>query len=119
MKISLRLLQYIFFFLFVLSVLAGFMTVRFQENLVAQSELLQEDGGSSVEEVEKLLDERAAGFDASVVMMLVSLAGFGVSTVMNVRRDRREAREAALAMQQKELELEKLRMELETLKKRS
>lgn len=118
MKISSRLVQYIFFVLFVLSVGTGLMFVRYQESLVVQAAQMQENGQSSAVDLAKLLEKKAAGYDISVISMLVSLAGFVVSTVMNVRKDRRETKEAALAMQQKNLELEKLRMELDAMKKK-
>jgi hypothetical protein len=95
--------QYAFIALFVLSALAGFRNLqRSQEVLVAE-----------VDQVE----EKSAGVTTSYISMAITLAGFVVSTVMNVRKERREAKEAALNLKQMELELEKTRMELEAMKK--
>lgn len=109
--------QYAFIALFVLSALAGFSTLqRSQEGLVAEVDQ-GGDGMISTAVLEKLLEEKSAGVTASYISMAITLAGFVVSTVMNVRKERREAKEAALNLKQMELELEKTRMELEAMKK--
>jgi cell shape-determining protein MreC len=63
--------------------------------------------------------EQVVGIVASVVTSLTTLVGFVVTTVLTVRREKRESLEAGLAFKQKEIELQKALLELETLKKKN
>ena len=121
MKLSARFVQYSFFVLFILSVLSGFILVISRDYIVTQAAEFQLENGEPVgtEELLQSISEKTVSFTASIVSMLLSLAGFIVSAVINVRKDRREARETALTLKQKELELQKALLELETLKKQS
>jgi hypothetical protein len=52
----------------------------------------------------------------SLLASVASLIGFASSTYLKWRTDKRETREAALEWQRKELEIEKLRLELGKMK---
>ncbi len=49
---------------------------------------------------------------ASLLASVVSLAGFFITTTLALRKDEREQQQAALDLEQKRLEIEKLRREL-------
>jgi len=109
--------QYAFLALFVLSVLAGFnLLKRSQEALILKAEQ-SGDQGITKGDVEDQLRESAPSVTTTYVTMALTLAGFIVSTVMNVRKERRESKEAELNIRKMELELEKMRMELDAMKK--
>ena len=57
------------------------------------------------------------GFFVTVSTATISLLGFLITTTLSFRREKRDARESALAIKQKEIELERARLELEQLKK--
>lgn len=112
-------LQYGFLVLFVLSALTGFTLLQqSQTGLMAE---IEQGGDEAITkaELEKILEEKSTGVTTSYITMAITLAGFIVSTVMNVRKERREAKEAELNLKQKELELEKMRMELEAMRKKN
>jgi len=109
--------QYAFLALFVLSVLAGLnLLQRTQEALILKAEQ-GGDQGITKGDVEEQLKQNAQSVTTTYVTMALTLAGFIVSTVMNVRKERRESKEAELNIRKMELELEKMRMELDAMKK--
>jgi len=63
------------------------------------------------------LDAGAIAIAGSCLTSVVSLVGFGFTTLMGVRRDRRDAQTAELDRQIRELELERKRLELEERKR--
>jgi preprotein translocase subunit SecG len=119
MKNLSQIVQYGFLVLFVLSAVTGLTLLqRSQQGLMAE---IEQGGDEAITkaELEKLLEEKSSGVTTSYITMGITLAGFIVSTVMNVRKERREAKEAALNLQKMELELEKMRMELDAMKRKS
>jgi type VI protein secretion system component VasK len=48
---------------------------------------------------------------------VITFLGFVITTILSFRREKREARDSELSQKQKEIELEKARLELEQLKK--
>jgi hypothetical protein len=117
MKISPRVIQYTFFVLFVLSVLVTFQLFNYQEQatLAAFTEHVETGDTLNLEEIAR---ENAINMTASILSMVVTLLGFVVTTVINIRKDRRESRESELALKQKEIELQRALIELEELKKK-
>ena len=119
MKNLSQIVQYGFLVLFVLSAVTGLTLLqRSQQGLMAE---IEQGGDEAIPkaELEKLLEEKSSGVTTSYITMGITLAGFIVSTVMNVRKERREAKEAALNLQKMELELEKMRMELDAMKRKN
>ena len=111
--------QYAFLALFVLSVMAGInLQQRSREALILKA-AQSGDRGISKGEVEEQLNQNAPSVTTTYVTMVLTLAGFIVSTVMNVRKERRESKEAELNIKKMELELERMRMELEAMKKKA
>ena len=117
MKSSSRVIQYTFFVLFVLSVLVAFLMLNYQARTTLDAFVEHVETGDTLN-LEKVARENAIDMTASIVSMLVTLLGFVVTTVINVRKDRREARESELALKQKEVELQRALIELEELKKK-
>lgn len=63
------------------------------------------------------LDAGAIAIAGSCLTSIVSLLGFGFTTLMGLRRDRRDAQTAELDRKIRELELERQRLELEERKR--
>ena len=121
MKLTTRFIQYAFFVLFILSVLAGFL-LMFNQQRIAVAAVAQsiEIGDTSIEEeLQDLRQQDSISMTTAIVSMLATLGGFTVSAVVNFRKDRREAQESKLTLQQKEIELQKALLELEKLKKQT
>ena len=119
MKNLSQIVQYGFLVLFVLSAVTGLTLLqRSQQGLMAE---IEQGGDEAITkaELEKLLEEKSSGVTTSYITMGITLAGFIVSTVMNVRKERREAKESALNLQKMALELEKMRMDLEAMKRKN
>ena len=54
---------------------------------------------------------------ATILTSIITFLGFLVTTFVSLRQEKRDSRDAILSQQQKEIELEKARLELEQLKK--
>jgi cell division protein FtsX len=117
MKLSPRFIQYGFFVLFALSVLVAFLVINNQERVTKFTMAESIETGEPVI-IEELIPEKPINLTTSTVSMLVTLLGFVVTTVINVRKDWREARASELALKQKEVELQHAQIELEELKKK-
>lgn len=117
MRNTLKLLRNIFLVLFIAATLIAF-AILYRDVL---SPLLSEppipvEPGTDYGIV-KL--ENITTLIASVIASLTALLGFVITATLNVRKDRREEHESRLTIQQKELELERTRMELEELKRKA
>ena len=118
MKLSPRFIQYAFFVLFALSVLVAFLVISYQERATEFTLAESLETGDPVI-VEAVTPEKPINLTTSTVSMLVTLSGFIITTVFNVRKDMREARASELALKQKEVELQRALIELEELKKKT
>ena len=121
MKISSKFIQYTFFVIFILAVLLTFLFLVENQRITVEAMALSLESGE-IEEIPKL--ESPISVDnlniiTSIITVVISLAGFIGTTVFNVRKDKRESLEAAVALKQKEIELERALIELEELKKKS
>jgi len=117
MKLSARFIQYAFLVLFALSAMAGFLIINYQERVTKFTIAESIDTGEPVI-VEELTPEKSINLPTSILSMLVTLLGFVVTTIINVRKDWREARASELALKQKEVDLQRALIELEELKKK-
>ena len=117
MKLSARFIQYAFFVLFALSVLVAFLIINYQERATNFTMAESIETGEPVI-IEELTPEKSINLTTSTVSMLVTLSGFVITTIFNVRKDLREARASKLALKQKEVELQRALIELEVLKKK-
>ena len=116
MKLSTRFIQYAFFVLFALSVLVAFLVINYQERATKFTMAESLETGEAII-LEEPTPEKSINLTTSTVSMLVTLSGFILTTIFNVRKDWREARASEMALKQKEVELQRALIELEKLKK--
>jgi hypothetical protein len=113
MKNPLKLIRNIFLAIFILAALSAFFLFLRSADM----------GGLAASpanpEAVVVQPEQVVGIAASVIASLSTLVGFVVTTVLSVRHEKRESLESALALKQKEVELQKALLELEALKKKS
>jgi hypothetical protein len=120
MKISLALVRNIFLAIFIVAVLAAF-AILFRETylVIIRDQAVASPGNPGGSKFVLQLElEKIMPVAATIVTSLVTLAGFILTAILNVRKERREARESALSLKQKELDLQRALIELEELKKK-
>jgi len=121
MKISLIFVRNIFLAVFILATLAAF-AISYRESsfatgLVAQSGHLNGPPDEPHVFLRVELD-KLTPIIASVITSLTTLVGFVLTTMLNIRKEKRGARESALSLKQKELDLQRTLLELDELKKK-
>ncbi|MBI5963323.1 MAG: hypothetical protein HY863_07615 [Chloroflexi bacterium] len=119
MKLSLVTLRNIFLGIFILATLVTFIYVYREATIVAENPrpTAPQPAPDSNMVVQLELD-KIVPVMASIITSLTTLLGFVFTSVMTLRKEKREARESELALKQKEIELKRALMELEDLKKK-
>jgi len=116
MKISLGMVRNIFLVAFITATLFTF--ANFYRGAVVANATNFDDPGQIEQQVTEI--KRSSDIlTTSMVTSITSLLGFIVSAVMKIRKDKRESLESALTLKQKEIEYQRILLELEELKKRS
>ena len=103
MKSRLKFFRSIFLYIFVLStlVLLGLIYIRYFVSFLEEP--------PAVTSIVTMY--------ATILTSIITFLGFLVTTFVSLRQEKRDSRDAILSQQQKEIELEKARLELEQLKK--
>lgn len=103
MKSRLKFFRSIFLYIFVLStlVLLGLIYIRYFVSFLEEPPVV-----TSI-----------VTMYATILTSIITFLGFLVTTFVSLRQEKRDSRDAILSQQQKEIELEKARLELEQLKK--
>jgi hypothetical protein len=118
MKFSLITLRNVFLGIFILSTLAAFFYIYREASFMANNpnpSLPQTDPGLVVQ-----LDlEKTVPVAASIITSLTTLLGFLLTSIITLRKEKRESNASDLALKQKEVELKRALMELEDLKKKN
>jgi hypothetical protein len=115
MKISMARVRDGFLILFIIATLITFANV-YQVSSHMQSASI--DDPDKVQISISKLDNSIFVLTTSIITSLTTLVGFTITTILNIRKERRETREAALTLQQKEIDLQRALIELEELKKK-
>jgi hypothetical protein len=118
MKISLTLVRNIFLAIFIVAVLAAFAILYRETYLVMMGQAVSPGNPEGQKFVLQLKLEKLMPVVASVITSLTALVGFVLTAILSVRKERRDARESALSLKQKELDLQRALIELEELKKK-
>ena len=120
MKLSLVTLRNIFLGLFIIATLSAFGYAYREASIV--SEIPSSDGPlapGTPELVVQMEVDRIVPIITSIVTSLTTLLGFVLTSILTLRKEKRDSRESDLALKQKEIELKRALIELEDLKKRT
>ncbi len=120
MKLSLVTLRNIFLGLFIIATLSAFGYAYREASIV--SEIPSSDGPLAPDAPELVVQmevDRIVPIIASIVTSLTTLLGFVLTSILTLRKEKRDSRESDLALKQKEIELKRALIELEDLKKRT
>ncbi len=119
MKLSLVRVRSIFLGIFILATLVTLIYVYREATIVAENPrptAPQPAPGSNM--VVQLELDKIMPVVASIVTSLTTLLGFALTSIMTLRKEKREAQASDLALKQKEIELKRALIELEDLKKK-
>ena len=120
MKLSLVTLRNIFLGLFIIATLSAFGYAYREASIVP--EIPSSDGPLAPDAPELVVQmevDRIVPIIASIVTSLTTLLGFVLTSILTLRKEKRDSRESDLALKQKEIELKRALIELEDLKKRT
>jgi hypothetical protein len=119
MKLHLTTVRNIFLAVFIVAALISF-SILFRESAIVVTEAGATDPGrpEASNTVVQLDLGKLVPLLASSITALTTLVGFVLTAVLNIRREKRDARESALSLKQKELDLQRALIELEELKKK-
>ncbi len=117
MKLHLTTVRNIFLAVFIVAALISFF-ILFRESAIVQAGAAEPGRPQASNTVVQLDLGKLVPLLASSITALTTLVGFVLTAVLNVRREKRDARESALSLKQKELDLQRALIELEELKKK-
>jgi hypothetical protein len=119
MKLSLATIRNIFLGVFILATLVTFVYVYREASVVKNPRPTTPEVTPGSNMVIQLELDKVVPVAASIVTSLTTLLGFILTSIMTLRKEKREARNSDLELKQKEVELKRALLELENLKKKS